>query len=184
MGERDISRRSGHLVSLSGRQLLDSLLRTPLPPIKSRMRDGLAQLRDCRAEFAELREATARLADGAWSVPPPHLRETVMAGIANTRQLPPEQAARPSATGSSRRVRLGAAAAALVAAAGTGSLVYAVQDHRVDQQRRLTEAAQAGEARVRAVDGLPNSPEVGVTIEPTPGSPTPAAPLQALVKLT
>ncbi len=39
----------------------------------------------CRIEVAELREAAARLADGAWSVPPPRLRENVLAAVATTR---------------------------------------------------------------------------------------------------
>ncbi|MCY1141587.1 anti-sigma factor [Actinoplanes sp. Pm04-4] len=243
---------SADVHSLIGAYALDAIDDLERAAVDRHLRD----CHDCRAEIAELREVAARLADGAWSVPPPQLRETVMAGIANTRQLPPEPAARPSATGPSRRMRLIAAAAALVAAAGTGSVVYAVQDHRVDQQRQLTEAAQASEARTRAVlaapdlvvreqpltsggrvtvassrlrdagvimlaasdapadgrvyqlwtirggtpssagalhegqsvivqivDGLPSSSEVGVTLEPAPGSATPTAPLEALVKL-
>ncbi|MFB9237596.1 anti-sigma factor domain-containing protein [Plantactinospora siamensis] len=213
---------------------------------------------DCRAELIELREAAARLPDGTWAVPPPRLRDSVLTAIAHTRQLPPtEPAVPPAGTRPSRRMRLAAAAAVLVTAVGTGTAVYAVQDHRVRHEHQLAEAAQASEARVRAilaapdlvvrdqrltsggrvtvassrlndagvimlaatgapaagrvyqlwtirggvpssvgalhqgqsavvqiVDGLPGSSGVGVTVEPAPGSTTPTAPLDALVKLT
>ncbi|MFC4071725.1 anti-sigma factor [Actinoplanes subglobosus] len=113
-------------------------------------------LRDCdvcRLEADELFEVTARLADGAWSVPPPRLRDNVLAEITNTRQLPPAIPSRPQPRSSRRGLRLVAAAAAVVAAVGAGAVVYQIQDQRVrDTQSRL-EAAQASEARVRSILG-------------------------------
>ncbi|WP_433297473.1 anti-sigma factor [Actinoplanes sp. CA-030573] len=214
----------------------------------------------CRTEVHELRGAAARLADSAWSVPPPRLRETVLTAISNTRQLPPPGAAadpgRPVRLRPQRRRWLAAAAAVLVSAAGAGAAVYTVQEDRVRQAHTLADAAQAGQARieailaapdlvvrqerlhsggrvtvatsqrnnagvimlaadgapaagrvyqlwtirsgnpasagalaagqtttVRVVDGLPGSSAVGVTVEPAPGSTSPTAPLDALVKL-
>ncbi|MGK5678992.1 anti-sigma factor [Actinoplanes sp. URMC 104] len=114
-------------------------------------------LRDCdscRSEVDELRETAATLAHDTWSVPPPRLRENVLAEIARTRQLPPDSA--PAARKSFRWQRLTAAAAAVVAAAGVGTTVYVVQDQRVRDQRAIAEQAQAEIGRVRAILAAPD----------------------------
>lgn len=213
----------------------------------------------CRAEVDELREASARLADGAWSVPPSRLRDDVMAAIATTRQIAPISPAAPALPAPRRsRLRLvTAAAAVVVTAAGAAATVYAVQEQRVRDQRAVAVAARAAEARVQAVlaapdlvvkkepmtgggevtvavsrlqnagvvmlaadsapvgnhvyqlwtirdqkpvselalkvgqatavqivNGLPEASDVGVTVEPAPGSLTPTTPMVADVKLT
>lgn len=108
----------------------------------------------CRAEVDELRETSGRLADGAWSVPPPSLRENVMAAIGTTRQLAPAApATSPAQAAPRKRLRLVAAAAAVVVAVGA---VAAVQEQRVRDERAVAEAAQASEARVRAVLDAPD----------------------------
>jgi predicted anti-sigma-YlaC factor YlaD len=110
-------------------------------------------LRDCeacRAEVAELQETVARLADGTWSVPPPTLRESVLAEIATTRQVAPLAPGRPRRS-ASLRLRLTAAAAAVVAAATAGTAVFVVQDSRVRHERAIAEAARSGDSRVRAI---------------------------------
>jgi anti-sigma factor RsiW len=112
----------------------------------------LRECETCRAEVAELQSAAARLADGAWSVPPPGLRDSVMAAIATTRQIAPAPAApstkrRPG----SLRLRLVAAAAAVVAATTAGTAVYVVQDQRVRHERALAEAARSADSRVKAI---------------------------------
>jgi hypothetical protein len=118
----------------------------------------LRECGSCRLEVDELREASARLADGAWSVPPPSLRENVLATIATTRQLGPPAPAPVPATRRpvSRRGLLTAAAAVVVAAAGAAGATYAVQDRRVRQGQTEAEAAKASEARVRAVLAAPD----------------------------
>ena len=215
----------------------------------------------CRAEVDELSEVSARLADGAWSVPPPQLRDNVLAEITKVRQLPPPGLAPArTATGrppARRGLRLVAAAAVVVTAVGAGAATYTVQDQRVRRAEALAEAAQASETRVRSVlaapdvvlreqplnsggrvtvassrlrnagvillaatgapdpgrvyqlwtiragapasagalsegqsaavqlvEGLPGASNVGVTLEPAPGSATPTTPLDALVTLT
>ena len=128
----------------------------------------------CRAEAEELREASARLADSTWSVPPPRLRTNVLAAITETRQLSPISPAAPAILGERvgtrrgvpRRRLLAAAAAVVVAAAGAGAAVYAVQDQRVRQERALAEAAQASEARVR---GILAAPDLVVREQPLTG---------------
>jgi anti-sigma factor RsiW len=111
----------------------------------------------CRAEVAELQMTAARLADGAWSVPPPRLRDNVLAAIGTTRQIAPAPAA-PSAARRPGpfRLRLVAAAAAVVAAATAGTAVYVVQDQRVRHERALAEAARSGDSRVRAILAAPD----------------------------
>lgn len=117
----------------------------------------LRECETCRVEVDELREATARLADTTWSVPPPRLRENVLAEVARTRQLPPAGAAAPVVPQRGRRPRRWltavAAAAAVVVAAGA---VYAVQERRVDQAQIVAEAARRSEARVRAILTAPD----------------------------
>jgi anti-sigma factor RsiW len=101
----------------------------------------LSECDACRAEVDELREAAARLADGAWSVPPPALRENVLAAIGSVRQIAP---ASPAPVRAPRRLRLvTAAAAVVVAAAGAATAVYAIQDHRVRVEQSRTEAVRA-----------------------------------------
>lgn len=221
----------------------------------------LLECQSCRSDADELREAAAHLADNVWSVPPPQLRDNVLAEIRKTPQWAPSGSAQaPARTGRvSHRfhARLASAAAVIVAAALTGTVVYAVQDHRVRHEQSVADAAQARDARIRSilaapdlavreerltsggrvtvvisqlrdagvillaadaapgpgriyqlwsirsgtpasvkalgegeattvqiVEGLPGASEVGVTVEPAPGSATPTTPLDALVRLT
>lgn len=119
----------------------------------------LRECDSCRREVDEFRETTAQLAHDTWSVPPPWLRENVMAEIARTRQAPPPVDEAPAARpvrGVSRRRWLVSAAAAVVAAAGAGSAVYVVQDQRVRDQRQIAEAARLNEARVRRILAAPD----------------------------
>jgi len=113
----------------------------------------LRECEQCRTEVDELREVSARLADGAWSVPPPSLRSNVLAAIRTTRQLSPEIPSRPARPVVTRWRRLTAAAAAVVAVAGA---TYALQDQRVRHEHARYEAARADEARVRAVLAAPD----------------------------
>ncbi|BAL88127.1 hypothetical protein AMIS_29070 [Actinoplanes missouriensis 431] len=129
----------------------------------------LAECEACRIESAELREAAARLADGVWSVPPPRLRETVLAEIAATRQLPPRTATvaggGPAARARlSRRHLLSAAAAVVIAAAGAGTAVYTVQESRVREERSVAEAARDQQARVRTILASPDVEVRGETL--------------------
>ncbi|MEU4420782.1 anti-sigma factor [Actinoplanes sp. NPDC024001] len=136
--------------SLIGAYALDALDDVERAAFHRHLRD----CESCRIEADELREAAARLADGAWSVPPPRLRDNVMAAVAGTRQRPPRVA--PSRSRTPRRLRLVAAAAAVVAAVSAGTVVYTVQDQRVRRANTLAEAAREGEARVRAILAAPD----------------------------
>jgi anti-sigma factor RsiW len=117
----------------------------------------LRECEACRDEVTELQMTAARLADGAWSVPPPGLRDNVMAAIAATRQVAPAPATRVATRRpGSMRLRLVAAAAAVVAAATAGTTVFVVQDQRVRHEQALAEAARSGDSRVKAILAAPD----------------------------
>lgn len=104
----------------------------------------------CRTELDELRETAARLADGAWSVPPPSLRVSVLAEVGRTRQV--SAPARRRVPRDRLRRWSVAAAAAVVLAAGTGTAVFTVQEQRVRDQQALLAAAERRAAILGAPD--------------------------------
>jgi hypothetical protein len=116
----------------------------------------VAECDTCRAELDELRETAARLADPAWSVPPPRLKTDVMAALGRTGQLPPPAPAVAETPVGRGRRRLVAVAAAVLLAGGTGVAVYGVQEQRVEEQRRLAAVAAQQEARVRSILAAPD----------------------------
>jgi anti-sigma-K factor RskA len=140
---------STHIHSLLGAYVLDAVDDLERAAFERHLRE----CEECRTEADELRETSARLADGAWSVPPPGLRSTVMAAVRTTQQLSPETPARPGRAAVTRWRRLTAAAAVVVAVAGA---TYAIQDQRVRHEHARAEAARAEEARVRAVLAAPD----------------------------
>jgi hypothetical protein len=119
----------------------------------------LAECESCRTEVDEMREATARLADSTWSVPPPRLRTDVMAAIGRTRQLAPGAPApaerETKAVSRWRRFTAGAVAAGILAA-GAGAATWAVQEQRVREATAVAAAAQAREARTQAILSAPD----------------------------
>ncbi|GIF72160.1 anti-sigma factor [Asanoa siamensis] len=133
--------------ALSGAYVLDAL--TDLE--RAAFKRHLAGCATCAIEVAELQETAARLADGAWSVPPPALRDKVFAEVSRTRQDAPV-AAKPVRPPRSRRLLTVAAAVILAAAAATGT--FAVQERRLDDQR-TTAAAES--ARVTEVLAAPDA---------------------------
>src|SRR3954471_9336895 len=123
----------------------------------------LASCESCRGEIDEFRETAARLADSTWSAPPPGLRTEVLAAIGRTRQAPASSGAARRPMRSGPRRWIAGVAAALVLAAAVGTVVFAVQDHRVRHERQLAAEArrEAGwaahqEARVRQILAAPD----------------------------
>jgi anti-sigma-K factor RskA len=141
--------------ALAGAYVLDAVSDTE----RAAFTGHLARCGACAEEVTELREAVSRLADPAWSVPPPRLRQQVLAQARRTRQLGPrggdhrDETAAPSRWGQ----RLLAAAAAVVLAAGVGAGVWMVQEQRVREQRASAVAARAEADRVRAVLAAPDA---------------------------
>ena len=139
---------NGDVHALSGAYVLDAL--TDIE--RATFRRHLASCATCAIEVAELQETAARLADGAWSVPPPALRDRVFAEVSRTRQDAPPTAAKAVRPQRNRRVLTVAAAAILAAVAATGT--FAVQERRLDHQRIQ---AQAEAARVTEVLAAPDA---------------------------
>ena len=97
--------------------------------------DHLAGCQDCARETAELLETTALLAAETAVEPPPHLRDRVLAAVADTRRL------RPGIT-PARRTPWSRRAVTLAAAAGIAvAVTLGVQ--AVDTNRRLERDLQA-----------------------------------------
>ena len=144
---------NGDVHALSGAYVLDAL--TDIE--RAAFRRHLLDCATCAIEVAELQETAGRLADGAWSVPPPALRDKVFAEVSRTRQDAPTPA-RPVRPQRSRRLLTVAAAVVLAAAAATGT--FAVQERRLDDQRtvaeaesaRITEVLAAPDASLRSAD--------------------------------
>ncbi|GAA3730527.1 anti-sigma factor [Plantactinospora mayteni] len=113
----------------------------------------LADCPSCATEVGELLETAARLADGAWSVPPPRLRAEVLAQVSRTRQERP--APRPGRDGRSTVSRWRTVTAAAVAAAvltvAAGVTSYLVQQQRVRDERAATVAARAELDRMQEI---------------------------------
>jgi anti-sigma-K factor RskA len=87
--------------SLSGAFVLDALDERERTSFSRHMETCEA----CSLEVAELQETAARLADDVWSVPPPRMREAVLARVAATRQEPPLRSGSSRASRASRAPR-------------------------------------------------------------------------------
>ena len=118
----------------------------------------LADCETCANEVGELRDAAARLTEGTWSVPPPRIREQVLARAAATAQLPPAGQRRRRSDPLTRWRRL-AAAAAVVGVLGAGAAVttYAVQEQQIRTQQVAAGAAQQQATRIESVLAAPDA---------------------------
>ena len=118
----------------------------------------LAECESCSGEVAEYRETVTRLAEGAWSVPPPRMRAQVLAQAAATPQLPPLGSRRHNASPIARWRRLAVAAAVVgVLGVGTAATTYAVQEQRLTDQRVAAAATQQQDERIRTVLAAPDA---------------------------
>ncbi|MEV4618489.1 anti-sigma factor [Asanoa sp. NPDC049573] len=157
---------NGDVHALSGAYVLDAL--TDIE--RAAFRRHLGGCATCAIEVAELQETAARLADGAWSIPPPVLRDKVFAEVSRTRQDVPTPV-KPIRTHRNRRLFTVAAAVVLAAVAAGGT--FAVQENRLDDQRtaaraeaaRITEVLSAPDATLRSTD-LANGGRLTVVVSP------------------
>jgi anti-sigma-K factor RskA len=118
----------------------------------------LAECEACTTEVGEYRATAARLTDGVWSVPPPRLREQVLARAAATPQLSPTGRRRAAPTPVARWRRLAAAAAVVgVLGVGAAATTYAVQEQRLGEQQVAAAAAQQRADRIQAVLAAPDA---------------------------
>jgi anti-sigma-K factor RskA len=113
----------------------------------------MAECAACATEVAELTETAARMGAATALTPPPGLRAAVLAEISRTRQVRdtrPARTARSDAVARWRGRSLIAAAAAIVALAGLGT-VWTVEEHRLSTARDQTAAVQAEQNRIDAI---------------------------------
>jgi anti-sigma-K factor RskA len=117
----------------------------------------LAECAECRAEVASLRSTAAVLAETTTTSPPAGLRERVLGEIGTVRPLPP---AVGTGAAPRRRFRLApvAAAAALIAAVGTGVVVaqpWADDSSQTPQVSAVDRVLQAEDAEryPQSIDG-------------------------------
>jgi anti-sigma-K factor RskA len=116
----------------------------------------LDDCQSCRAEVAELREASTRLGRAVAEPPPADLKARVMTAATGTRQLPPlvrPDGTKPVDRSISRR-SLFALAASAAAVVGTGGLAYdQYRQNRQTQRENEQLAAILAEPDVRTVRG-------------------------------
>jgi anti-sigma-K factor RskA len=122
----------------------------------------LAECPACQQEVAGLQEAAAQLGTLAETAPPASLRDSVLAGIATVRPLPPEvERPAPAAhTGGRARFRprllVAAAAAVIIAGVGGAVVVQPWEDETSQTQPTASErvlAAQDAETYTRELEG-------------------------------
>ncbi|MDV6011399.1 anti-sigma factor [Haloechinothrix sp. LS1_15] len=109
----------------------------------------LARCTACAREVHELRETTARLGFAAAESPPASLRSRVLAGVRNTRQLPPDEGPIVPLRGRKWPLRV---ATGLAAASIAGLLALGTHSMLLDQE--LTETRQALERSEHAYGEL------------------------------
>lgn len=122
-----MSDRLSDLHKLTGAYALDALDDLE----RARFERHLAACEDCRAEVGELRETAALLAETSATVPPPSLRDSVLAGISQVRPLPPEVPRPEESAGADRPARASRrrawlpllVAAALAVLVGIGAMI-------------------------------------------------------------
>ncbi|MFI0938245.1 anti-sigma factor domain-containing protein [Streptomyces sp. NPDC021020] len=120
-------------------------------PEERAFRRHLAVCDACREEVRELTETAARLAMAVAEVPPPGMRERVMAALPEVRQLPPHAPAPRAVRRRWRISHLALAACVAVAAVATGVAIDA--RHRADVAVRAEQRA----AELSAVTAAPDA---------------------------
>ena len=129
--------------TLTGAYVCDALEE----PERAAFEQHLASCASCAQEVAELRETAAALAAAVAAEPPARLRAAVDAGIAVTRQLPPDVT--PIGEARERRQRRSRAAwTGWAAAAVLAGVVAGLSIQVVSQQNRIDDAQQ----RINAID--------------------------------
>jgi anti-sigma-K factor RskA len=148
--------------TLAGAYALDALTEFERAAF-SRHMDGCEA---CALEVAELQEAATRLTDPTWSVPPPRLRDAVLAEIARTPQSRVgrrEDTRSPSAETTRWRRWTAAAVAAGIIAVGASVATWTVSRQAVDRSNRALAAEQA---RSRQLADLLAEPDARVHTAP------------------
>lgn len=131
------TRPSADVHALTGAYVLDALAEQE----RVAFEQHLVECETCTVEVAEFRETAARLAVASATQPPAHLRDAVLARIAEVRQEPPETGAtvlpHPRSGASRWPLRVMTAAAAALLVVSTTLAVLLVQDRQALDDSRL-----------------------------------------------
>lgn len=122
---------------------------------RARFERHLSECSDCREEVANLREASALLADTVATAPPPGLRGRVLADIETVRPLPPVVTEPEPGHSSRRRFRLLVAAAAAVAAVGAGAAIVQPWDDSSQGQLSAADRVLQADDAERYTESVP-----------------------------
>src|SRR5262252_3560981 len=140
--------------TLAGAYALDALSETD----RAAFERHLSACESCRHEASSLREAAGHLAEATAVVPPPRLREQVLAEAARTRQQPPvtetQNAPRPwlgFTRPTAPRLAVAAAGVCMLIALGLGALTLTTQ-HRLGVE----------EAHNREIAAVMNAPDADI----------------------
>jgi anti-sigma-K factor RskA len=129
---------------------------------RAAFRRHLAECETCALEVTELQETVGRLADSTWELPPPRLRDSVLAEVRRTRQATRGRADRDRTASAAsaqrwRRWTAGTVAAGIIAV-GVGVGTFAVQEQRVREAQtaaaeasRIQDVLSADDVVIRAV---------------------------------
>jgi anti-sigma-K factor RskA len=139
--------------TLAGAYALDALTE----PDRVRFERHLAGCEACRQEAGSLREAAGRLAAVPAVLPPPHVRERVLAEAARTRQQPPLTADVPAGSGR-RAIRWRAPRMAVAIAGGCILVALVLGGLFIHTQRSLS----AEQAHNRAIATILNAPDATI----------------------
>jgi anti-sigma-K factor RskA len=146
--------------SLSGAYALDAVDDIERAAFERHLRE----CESCALEVTELRETVSRLSDTSAAEPPPSLRSSVLAAVAQTPQAPPGRPGRGQAAGHAAAVKrwrrfAAVSVAAGVIAAGAGVGTWTVAQGNVDRARQ---AAAAAERRATEIEQVLAAPDVRV----------------------
>ena len=151
--------------SLSGAFVLDALDERERASFTRHMET----CESCSLEVNELRETASRLADDVWSVPPPRMREAVLARIAVTRQEPPvrrSRAPRPHRQSWRHRTTMALVAACMVGLAALSG-VFIVREQQVTNEKARIERVLAAPDAALRTGQLRGGGHVNVVMSPT-----------------
>lgn len=151
--------------SLSGAFVLDALEERERTSFSRHMET----CESCSFEVAELRETTARLADDVWSVPPPRMREAVLARIAVTRQETPlrrSRAPRQHRQSWRHRTTMALVTASIVGLASLSGVLFVRQQQFNNDKARMDAVLSAADASMR-ITALPDGGHLTVFMSPS-----------------
>jgi anti-sigma-K factor RskA len=136
---------------------------------RAAFRRHLAECEACAQEVAELQETAGRLTDLTYQIPPPTMREEVLAKVSRTPQVRAGGPSRVDAPARPwrRRAALTLAAGIIIGAVGAGT--YVLQEQRVRDERERVEAA---EERAEQIDAVLSAPDASLVRGPATGSGT------------